>query len=257
MSKTRGTPVYVVGDVHGHLKQLVRLLRKAGLINRRRQWRGQDAILIFLGDFVDRGPDGIGVIELVMSLQKQAPTNVTALLGNHDLLLMAARRFGDQRTQFGNTFVQAWRANGGKSSDLRRMKKRHMKWLCRQSALHAVNGTLLLHADNHLYTRYGSTVAGVNEVFTAILNGSSAAEWDHLLDGFSHHRIFWQFPNTLPDFLTHFGAQRLVHGHSPISRFVGKRAGDIRQALIYADGQATNVDGGIYLGGPGFIHRLS
>ena len=50
-----------------------------------------------MGDLVDHGPDGIGAVELVMRLQQQAARTggrVQVLLGNHDMLLLAAHRFG-------------------------------------------------------------------------------------------------------------------------------------------------------------------
>ena len=54
---------------------------------------GRDARLWLVGDLVDRGPDGVGVIELVRRLQREG--DVHCLLGNHELLLLAARRFPD------------------------------------------------------------------------------------------------------------------------------------------------------------------
>jgi hypothetical protein len=54
-------PLYVVGDVHGHLDELQAALRDQGLIDEDGHWSGGAARLWFLGDFTDRGPDGIGV----------------------------------------------------------------------------------------------------------------------------------------------------------------------------------------------------
>ena len=55
-------PTFVVGDVHGHVEPLVRLLRDAGLVDERIAWSGADARLWFIGDLVDRGPDGVGAL---------------------------------------------------------------------------------------------------------------------------------------------------------------------------------------------------
>ena len=63
---------YVIGDIHGHLTKLITLLLDAQLINSAHTWMGGKAILWFIGDLVDRGPDGIGVLGLVMRLQEEA-----------------------------------------------------------------------------------------------------------------------------------------------------------------------------------------
>lgn len=95
-------PTHVVGDLHGHLEVLKRLLRDAGLLSDGGRcdngWCGVGARLLFLGDFFNRGPDGLGCLELFMQLQREATAAggwVEALVGNHDLLLLAAHRFGE------------------------------------------------------------------------------------------------------------------------------------------------------------------
>ena len=80
-------PTFVVGDVHGQRDVLVRLLRDAGLIDAHERWSGGDARLWLLGDLVDRGPDGIGAIDLVRRLQEEA--SVGCLLGNHEVMLIS------------------------------------------------------------------------------------------------------------------------------------------------------------------------
>jgi len=62
-------PLFVVGDVHGHRDVLVRLLREVGLVDPAERWSGGDALLWLVGDLVDRGPDGIGTIDLVRRLE--------------------------------------------------------------------------------------------------------------------------------------------------------------------------------------------
>ena len=67
--------VYVIGDIHGQFDKLLKLLHNAHLIDDRLQWIGDDATLWFLGDFFDRGEQGIDVVELLMRLQRQAPAS--------------------------------------------------------------------------------------------------------------------------------------------------------------------------------------
>ena len=75
-----GRRVYAVGDIHGRLDLVDRLL---GLIDADDLRRGPAATeLIFLGDLVDRGPDSRGVVERLMALRESRP--VRFLRGNHE-----------------------------------------------------------------------------------------------------------------------------------------------------------------------------
>ena len=62
------TPLYVAADIHGHRSEFWEALREAGLVDTAGQWSGGGARLWLLGDYVDRGPDGIGVINDVQRL---------------------------------------------------------------------------------------------------------------------------------------------------------------------------------------------
>lgn len=91
--KVGGRPVVVIGDIHGDLNALQRILENEGLIDSKGKWTGGDTVLMFMGDLVDRGPDSLGVMDLVMSLEKQAQQtggHVEALLGNHEALVTAS-----------------------------------------------------------------------------------------------------------------------------------------------------------------------
>lgn len=69
-----------VGDVHGCRAALEGLLEVVSL-------RGGDR-LILLGDYVDRGPDSRGVIDLVLDLRRSH--DVVTLLGNHEEMMLGA-----------------------------------------------------------------------------------------------------------------------------------------------------------------------
>ncbi|WP_319550423.1 metallophosphoesterase family protein [Desulfogranum marinum] len=66
----------VIGDIHGCLDSLNNLLDLV-LPNA--------DTLIFLGDYVDRGPDSYGVVERLLALQADHPRLIT-LKGNHDFM---------------------------------------------------------------------------------------------------------------------------------------------------------------------------
>jgi hypothetical protein len=81
--------VVAVGDVHGGLQGLTRILRTAGLIDSSGDWNGGRATLVSVGDLVDRGSDDLAVIELFMQLEKQAKRKggvVHIIMGNHEAM---------------------------------------------------------------------------------------------------------------------------------------------------------------------------
>lgn len=81
----RGRPgerVYAVGDVHGRLDLLDELLGRVedDILDR----PVGKAVLLFLGDLIDRGPDSSGVIERLRTLGDRFPAKTGFLLGNHE-----------------------------------------------------------------------------------------------------------------------------------------------------------------------------
>jgi serine/threonine protein phosphatase 1 len=74
--------VVAIGDTHGHAEALTGLLRLVDPCS-------TDTI-VFLGDYVSRGPDSRGVLQAVMDLRRHC--QVVALLGNHEEMLLDARR---------------------------------------------------------------------------------------------------------------------------------------------------------------------
>jgi len=259
--------VHVIGDVHGELQKLRDLLRGADLIRTDKDgnetWCGGQSTLWLMGDLVDHGPDGIGVVELVMRLQQQAAEvggRVQVLLGNHDMLLLAAHRFGTRPIPGSEkTCLDYWQENGGQETDLQRITPDHVRWLSTLPAMAREGEHLLAHADALLYTRYGRSIAQVNQTMTEVLQSDDITGWDRLLDEFSEHRAFVDATtgaDLAGEFLRHFGGQQLVHGHTPVTKITGQPPEAVREPLLYAGGQCLDVDPGMYLGGPGFIYRL-
>ena len=255
--------VFAIGDIHGHPEALIGLLRDAGLIDADHAWTGADSALWLLGDLTDRGPDGIGVIDLVMHLQREAAASggdITVLLGNHDLLLLAASPFAamaDPRTT--PIFRAHWTFNGGRDSDLERLTPDHAAWLTTLPAMALVQDHLLVHADALIYADYGRSTVEVNETIASRLRSTNPGIWDRMLDDFCQRLAFTE-PRTgaaqAGAFLRRFGGRRILHGHTPIPLLTGQPAVEVREPLAYADGRCLNLDGGIFLGGPGFVYRL-
>ena len=90
------TATVAMGDVHGDLETFRKLLRSAGLIDPKGRWSGGTRTLIQTGDVCDRGPSSRKVLDLLMSLEKEAREaggRVVVVLGNHE----AMNLFGDLR----------------------------------------------------------------------------------------------------------------------------------------------------------------
>lgn len=83
---TGGERIYAVGDIHGRLDLLTEMI---GRIHADLAARPHPRpLLVFLGDYVDRGPDSRGVIETLIGL-KQGRLPTAFLLGNHDRYVQA------------------------------------------------------------------------------------------------------------------------------------------------------------------------
>jgi serine/threonine protein phosphatase 1 len=87
-------PVIAVGDLHGQLGWLDKLVAK---LRQLPEWPA--ASLVFLGDLVDRGPDVKGTVQRVLDLLAEKPGS-TAVMGNHDLALVSAAGLGGDPDPF-------------------------------------------------------------------------------------------------------------------------------------------------------------
>lgn len=74
-------PFVAVGDIHGRLDLLLNLLKKIDDTT-------SDLPLVFLGDYVDRGPDSAGVLSKLKSLEETSKRQVITLMGNHDVMML-------------------------------------------------------------------------------------------------------------------------------------------------------------------------
>jgi hypothetical protein len=89
--------VVAIGDVHGDFDDFVAILQRTGLIDAQHHWTGNKATLVQVGDLLDRGPKPREVMDLLMTLEKEAPKaggRVVSLLGNHEMMnLMGDLRY--------------------------------------------------------------------------------------------------------------------------------------------------------------------
>src|SRR5215213_9414019 len=93
---------YAIGDIHGCLDKLQDLVKQC-----QKDAENRPTKFVFLGDYIDRGPDSRGVVEFLINLQSQQPNLMVCLAGNHEELALAAL-FGGQS--------EHWLRNGGDES---------------------------------------------------------------------------------------------------------------------------------------------
>jgi hypothetical protein len=148
--------VIAIGDVHGNLDGLVAILQKMALIDKNRHWSGGNATLVQTGDLLDRGPQSRAVLDLMMTLQKEAPRqngSVRVSLGNHEVMnIMGDLRyvvpadyaaFANSRSASRNSqrhpagFLERQEAFGPRGM--------YGRWLRSLPAINMVDGAIFLH----------------------------------------------------------------------------------------------------------------
>ena len=195
---------YALSDIHGCLNKLEGLLAQC-----RADARG-DARFVFLGDYIDRGPDTRGVLELVMDLQRREAGRVTCLIGNHEDLALNAIDDPEEIDQWVvyNGGDKALKSYGATHPS--QLPADHVAWLRALSTYHDDGRRFFVHA-------------GVNP--------------SRPLDRQVRHDMLWIREPFLSD-PRDFG-RFIVHGHTPIR---GGRP-DLRPNRV-------NIDTAAVLGGP-------
>jgi serine/threonine protein phosphatase 1 len=103
-----GRRAYAVGDVHGHLDRLLQVHDAIGADMRARPCG--DAVVVHLGDYIDRGPDSAGVVAHLLAGPPAPGMAVVNLMGNHEAMLLAALQDDSAGA------VDDWLSNGGLDS---------------------------------------------------------------------------------------------------------------------------------------------
>ncbi len=77
----------IVGDIHGHAEALKELLYKMEYREKDGVWQHPKREVIFVGDYIDRGPDIRETLQLVKRMQENC--KAIALMGNHEFNALA------------------------------------------------------------------------------------------------------------------------------------------------------------------------
>lgn len=260
------SPLFVASDIHGHYDALVEALRGRGLVDENTKWSGGPARLWILGDLFDRGEEGVAVVRLLRRLAGQAAAEgglVDTLIGNHEVLVLGSRRFGDASFTDvdgqGRQFLHWWVLNGGFEDELGDLTEDEVKWLETRRVVHVVDRSLLVHSDTESYLDYGRSEEAVNSAVRTILSGDEPEEWWQLFRELTRRHEFMggEGPARVRGMLRSFGGEELIHGHSTIPDTTELEPAQVTQARRYCDGLVLNVDGGVYQGGKCLVVRLN
>ena len=76
--------IFAIGDIHGCLNQLISIHNQ---IFNYKNYKKEEDLLIYLGDYIDRGPKSKQVIDQIIQL-KNKETKTIFLMGNHEEMMM-------------------------------------------------------------------------------------------------------------------------------------------------------------------------
>lgn len=262
----RPRDLWVVGDVHGAHDKLRALLMGAGLLGKSGDWAGGRAHLVFLGDYVDRGPDSIGVLRLVQQLEQQARRTggqVTALLGNHEVMFLAAAFFQEHDPQDRLGFLDYWMTNGGHLWDLERLTPEDIAWIQSRPMLARADEWLLTHADSLFYLGMGHSIEDVNVQGRTLLKSTEPSFWGAFANAFVDRLNYagQDGASQARKMLLRYGGMHIVHGHTPTYLLLNETQqyliADPFEPVVYSDSLCVAADSGMaYVPEAGFIARL-
>lgn len=103
--------IYAIADLHGELSLLNKALVR---IEEHSAAHGVPSGVVFLGDYVDRGPDSHGVVARIKSLLEEDPARFFAVAGNHEqMMVQAVMATIEERDGVG---LDLWLKHGGQET---------------------------------------------------------------------------------------------------------------------------------------------
>lgn len=210
--RTGDRPVLIVGDVQGDVERLHEALRP---------YPEDEVDTVFLGDFFQGGEPGAGGGAAAARVAR-ARRNALSVLGNHDLFLLVilersrgVRGAEDWQTRTGMSVEDLWLSRRGDWSDLHAVAgdPELESWLRGLPLmLQLDDGTLAQHTDDDRYIELGRSVDEVNTHARETLRvpGGVLQVLRYTVGRHAFHDRA-----RLDHYLRHFGARRLVHGHTP------------------------------------------
>ena len=136
---------WVIPDIHGCVDTLKQLIEN-GI-----QPTKEDSIF-FLGDYIDRGPDGKGVIDYIMSFQNEG-YDIQYLIGNHEYYCMNAYENDKHRLFTKSSIHKEWERYGAKTTlksfgvkRPRDIDEKYIEWMRKGKFFIELDDFILVHA---------------------------------------------------------------------------------------------------------------
>jgi hypothetical protein len=203
----------VVGDLHGDFTSLKKIMYK---INYYEYLKSESNILIFLGDYIDRGKYSLEVLLFLCSIKSMFPTNIFMLRGNHE----AYHRFPFSSFDFLNDLQNKF-DDSGKTLYIDTM----IPFFDSLSGICEINGfSLLVHGgvpviqDNEFLRNYKFRMSNMNsdqELFQEILWNDprefTDREWQVSNRGLGKYFGI----NTTMNWINHTKTKLIIRGHEP------------------------------------------
>ena len=169
-----------IGDIHGYLSSLEHLINSLNV--------QPDDRVIFLGDYVDRGPASAGVLDFLLQFKMQYP-NTICLRGNHEILMADAF--------MGMNEYKMWYSVGG-AQTLESYRTPEIKL------------PHITHIPEEHYHFITQQLIDVYETETEIFVHANL-EADVPLEAQAEIFLFWEF---LRGPVTHISGKRMICGHT-------------------------------------------
>ena len=183
----------------------------------------EEDLLVFLGDYIDRGPDSVNCLQYVYDLQHRNPDSVICLMGNHEVMLSSylIEKRGIYNTLIGD-YSESWLENGGFQT-LQQLKETDAKK--REELLAWVTDLPV----KYQYQEFFFCHAGIDpDVPLSVQN-----EYDMLW----RRRKWWE---------QYKGAETIVTGHTPIQKI---KKGTRSVKPLFLSNRVIMCDTGAYMAG--------
>jgi hypothetical protein len=233
--------LYALSDIHGGFDRAATLLAKNGLLAQppnppsTAKWAGGTSILVVVGDLIDKGPQSIEVVELLMALEADAAAKggrVVVTLGNHEAEFFADPN-NSKATGAGGVDIEL-NAEGVHPADLADGHDPRGAWLRNRPLALLVGTWFFAHAGD----AGGLTTGSLETLLEGAVNAHPDFNAPAIVGASSilESRDWYRDSSAVRRDLSALGATHIVFGHDPNA--VGPRgaiAVDASRALLRID----------------------
>ena len=172
------TSIYAIGDIHGCLKALKSIFKNKII-------KKNDTV-VFLGDYIDRGPDSKGVINWL--IKNKENYNFIFILGNHEIMMLAAKNSFEKLKEWlyfgGSETLDSYKI-GDDYNCMNKIDNSHWEFIESCKAYHEIDNYIFVHAGletgrkleeqnkHHLFWKKYETAESFNSEKTVICGHTS------------------------------------------------------------------------------------